>query len=58
MWVPVRNRVGNLEIIRPHIFDLLDYVIRRSEKFKFTKKKKGSGGPVVRNVTRMVAETL
>ena len=37
--------------IRPHFFDLLDYVTRQSEKLRFQKKKKKKKGfrdPAVR----------
>ena len=46
--------------VRPHSFDLLDYVTHQSEKLGFQKnlKKKGFGDLVVRNITTIVAETL
>ena len=46
------------EHVRPHIFDLLDYFSRRSEKLEFQKIKIKirCQDPVVKNVTMIVAE--
>ena len=51
-----------VETVRPHFFDLVDYVTRRSEKLGFPKKKKKKKRRIWRSSDEkhnmMVAETL